>query len=69
MQAKMNEESEKLLSKGGTMNDIHQIVKENPTLKKDLIASFQAPINLLNDVSTVNLSKKNLLKHLLQRQT
>ena len=50
MRAEMNEESEKLLSKGGTMNDIRQIAKENPTLEKDLITSLQAPINLLNDV-------------------
>ena len=50
MRAEMNDESEKLLSKGGTMNEIRQIAKENPTLEKDLIASLQAPINLLHDV-------------------
>ena len=46
----MNNESERLMSKCGTMNEIRNTTKENPTLKDDLIASLQAPINLISDV-------------------
>ena len=46
----MNDQSEKLMSKGGTMNEIRKIAEENPNLKGDLIASLQAPINLVRDV-------------------
>src|SRR5581483_7136011 len=50
MRTEMSNESEKLMSKCGTMNEIRNIAKENPTLKDDLIASLQAPINLISDV-------------------
>jgi hypothetical protein len=46
----MNDQSEKLMSKGGTMNEIRKIAEENPNLKEDLIASLQTPINLVRDV-------------------
>ena len=46
----MNDESEKLISKGGTMNEIRKIAEENLSLKKDLIASLQAPIRLISNV-------------------
>jgi len=46
----MNDESEKLISKGGTMNEIYKIAKENLSLKEDLIASLQAPIRLISNV-------------------
>ena len=50
MRTKMNDESEKLISKGGTMSEICKIAEENPSLKRDLIASLQAPIHLISDV-------------------
>ncbi|EXX72288.1 uncharacterized protein LOC105331766 isoform X1 [Rhizophagus irregularis DAOM 181602=DAOM 197198] len=50
MRTEMNDESEKLMSKCGTMNEIRKIAEENPTLKGDLIASLQAPINLIHNV-------------------
>ena len=50
MQAKMNDQSEKLMSKCDTMNEIRKIAEENFTLKEDLITSLQAPIGLLHDV-------------------
>uniref|UniRef100_U9T5Z8 Uncharacterized protein n=1 Tax=Rhizophagus irregularis (strain DAOM 181602 / DAOM 197198 / MUCL 43194) TaxID=747089 RepID=U9T5Z8_RHIID len=50
MRAKMSGQSEELMSKVGTMNDIRKIAEENPTLKEDVIASFQTPINLVRDV-------------------
>jgi hypothetical protein len=49
MRTEMNDESEKLMSKCGTMNEIRKIAEENPTLKRDLTASLQAPINLICD--------------------
>jgi hypothetical protein len=50
MRAEMNDESEKLISKCGTMNEIRKIAMENPTLKEDLIDSLQSPICLVNDI-------------------
>ena len=50
MRTEMNNESEKLISKCGTMNEIRKIAEENPTLKEDLIASLQSPINLVRSV-------------------
>ena len=50
MRTEMNGESEKLMSKCGTMNEIHKVAEENSTLKGDLIASLQAPINLVCSV-------------------
>ncbi len=50
MRTKMNDQSEKLMSKCGTMNEIRKIAEKNFTLKEDLIISFQAPIDLLRDV-------------------
>ena len=49
MQTEMNDESEKLMSKCGTINEIRKIAEENPTLKRDLTASLQASINLIRD--------------------
>jgi len=46
----MNNESEKLIGKVSTMNEIRKITKEHPNLKKDLIESLQAPIHLINDM-------------------
>ncbi|CAB4419470.1 unnamed protein product [Rhizophagus irregularis] len=46
----MNDESEKLISKCGTMNEIRKIAMENPTLGEDFIDSLQSPICLVNDV-------------------
>ncbi|CAB5394997.1 unnamed protein product [Rhizophagus irregularis] len=50
MRAKMSGQSEELMSKVSTMNDIRKIAEENPTLKEDIIASLQTPINLVCDV-------------------
>src|SRR6266540_392748 len=50
MRTKMNDQSEKLMSKCDTMNEIRKIAEENFTLKGDLIASLQALIGLLRDV-------------------
>jgi len=50
MRAKINNESENLMNKCGTMNEIHKIAEENPTLREDLIASLQAPIDLISGV-------------------
>jgi hypothetical protein len=50
MRTEMNNESERLMSKCGTINEIRNTAKENPTLKDDLIASLQTPINLVSDV-------------------
>src|SRR5581483_3376496 len=50
MRAKMNDESENLMNKCGTMNEIRKIAEENPTLREDLIASLQAPIDLISGV-------------------
>ena len=38
------------MSKCGTMNEIRKIAEENPTLKGDLIASLQDPINLIRNI-------------------
>src|SRR6266480_3811494 len=50
MRTEMNDASEKLISKCGTMNEIRKVAEENFTLKGDLIASLQAPINLVRSV-------------------
>jgi hypothetical protein len=50
MRTEMNDESEKLMSKCGTMNEIRKISEENSTLKGDLISSLQAPITLVRDI-------------------
>ena len=50
MRSKMNDQSEKLLSKCNTMNEIRKINEETPTLEKDLTASLQAPIHLVSDI-------------------
>ncbi len=50
MRAEMNDESEKLIGKCNTMNEIRKTAEENPTLKGDLIASLQTPIHLVNDI-------------------
>jgi hypothetical protein len=50
MQNKMNDESKNLMNKCGTMNEICKIAEENSTLKEDLIASLQAPIDLISGV-------------------
>ena len=36
-----------LMSKCGTMNKIRKIAEENPTLKRDLTASLQTPIDFI----------------------
>ncbi|GES78233.1 hypothetical protein GLOIN_2v1880501 [Rhizophagus clarus] len=46
----MNDESENLMNKCGTMNEIHKIAEKNPRLKEDLIANLQALIDLISDV-------------------
>jgi hypothetical protein len=50
MRTEMDSESEKLLSKCGTMKEIRKVAKENSTLKGDLTTSLQAPINLVRSV-------------------
>ncbi|EXX53582.1 hypothetical protein RirG_242550 [Rhizophagus irregularis DAOM 197198w] len=50
MRAEMNDQSENLMSKCGTMNEIRKIAEENPNLKEDLITSLQVPIHLIRDV-------------------
>ena len=50
MRTEMNDESEKLMSKCGTMNEIRKVAEENSTLKGDLVESLQAPIHLVCDV-------------------
>ena len=40
MQTEMSNDSERLMSKCGTMNEIRKIAKENSTLKIDLAASL-----------------------------
>ena len=62
MRTKMNDESEKLINKGGTMSEIHKIAEENPSLKKDLIASLQALIYLISDVFNHQSLKNELFK-------
>ncbi len=50
MRTMMNDHSENLMNKCGTMNEIRKIAEENPNLKKDLGESLQAPIHLVRDV-------------------
>jgi len=50
MRSKMNDQSEKLLSKCNTMNEIRKITEENPTLKKDITESLQDLIHLVSNV-------------------
>ena len=57
MRTEMNEESDKLMSKCGTMNEICKIAQENSTLKGDLIASLQDPINLICNIFSHQLLK------------
>ncbi|PKY60554.1 hypothetical protein RhiirA4_484384 [Rhizophagus irregularis] len=68
MRTEMNNESERLMSKCDTMNEIRKIAEENPTLSIDLAASLQAPINLVRSVFTVSFFKMSLLEHLLQHR-
>ncbi|GBB87888.1 hypothetical protein RclHR1_01440003 [Rhizophagus clarus] len=46
----MNNDSERLMSKCGTMNKIHKVAEKNPTLKENLTASLQTLINLIRSV-------------------
>src|SRR6266542_2819534 len=46
----MSNDSERLMSKCGIMNEICKTAEENSTLKVDLAASLQAPINLVCSV-------------------
>jgi len=62
MQAEMNDDSEKLISKCGTINEIRNIAKENPTLKEDLIDSLQAPICMISDIFNRQSLKGELFK-------
>ncbi|CAB4425839.1 unnamed protein product [Rhizophagus irregularis] len=62
MRTEMNNESERLMSKCGTMNEICKIAEENPTLNIDLAASLQAPINLVRSVFTVSFFKMSLFR-------
>ncbi|GES78276.1 hypothetical protein GLOIN_2v1880501 [Rhizophagus clarus] len=50
MRTKMNNDSERLMSKCGTMNKIHKVAEKNPTLKENLTASLQTLINLIRSV-------------------
>jgi hypothetical protein len=50
MRAEMGDQSENLMNKCGTINEIRKIAEKNPNLKEDLIASFQIPIHLICDV-------------------
>jgi hypothetical protein len=47
MRTEMNNESERLISKCGIINEICKVAEENSTLKEDLIESLQALINLI----------------------
>ncbi|EXX63102.1 hypothetical protein RirG_155460 [Rhizophagus irregularis DAOM 197198w] len=58
----MNNDSEKLMSKCGTMNKIRKTAEKNPTLKVDLNASLQAPINLIRNVFDRQFLKDELFK-------
>lgn len=55
----MNDKSEKLINKVGTMNEIRKIIKKYPNLKKNLIESLQAPIRLINNVFNHQFLKDN----------
>ncbi|CAG8633361.1 11116_t:CDS:2 [Ambispora leptoticha] len=50
MRTKMNDQSEKLISKVGTMNDIRKTAKENNGFKEDLIESLKTPISMIRDM-------------------
>jgi hypothetical protein len=50
MRIEMNNESERLISKCGTMNEIRKAAEENSTLKENLIRSLQVPINLIRSM-------------------
>src|SRR6266496_3702778 len=50
MRTEMSNDSERLMSKCSIMNKIRKIAEENSTLKVDLAASLQAPINLVRSV-------------------
>ncbi len=50
MRTEMSNDSERLMSKCGTINEIRKTAEENSTLKVDLAASLQAPINLVCSV-------------------
>ncbi len=58
----MNDKSEKLISKSGIMNEICKIAKENLSLKRDLIASFQTSIYLISDIFNHQFFKDKLFK-------
>ncbi|GES98595.1 hypothetical protein GLOIN_2v1782174 [Rhizophagus clarus] len=62
MRTEMNDDSERLMSKCGTMNEIRKKAEENPTLKVDLNASLQAPINLVRSVFDRQFLKDEPLK-------
>ncbi|RHZ79314.1 hypothetical protein Glove_149g107 [Diversispora epigaea] len=66
MRAKIDNESEKLMSKVGTMNEIRKIAEENLSLKEKLIASLQTPINLISDVFNHRTAEQIKRKPLLQ---
>src|SRR6266496_3034006 len=50
MRTEMSNDSERLMSKCSIMNKIRKIAEKNSTLKVDLAASLQAPINLVRSV-------------------
>ena len=50
MRTEMSNDSEGLMSKCGTMNEIRKTAEENPTLNIDLAASLRAPINLVRSM-------------------
>ncbi|GET04088.1 uncharacterized protein LOC105326236 [Rhizophagus clarus] len=68
MRTEMNDDSERLISKCGTINEIRKKAEENPTLKVDLNASLQAPINLVRSVFDCQFLKDEPSKHLPQHQ-
>ncbi|EXX66121.1 hypothetical protein RirG_126910 [Rhizophagus irregularis DAOM 197198w] len=63
MRAEMNDQSENLMSKCGTMNEIRKIAEENPNLKEDLITSLQVPIHLIRDVFSRQALKDDSVTH------
>ena len=62
MRTEMSNNSEGLMSKCGTMNEIRKIAEENSALKIDLAASLQAPINLVRSVFNRQFLKDELFK-------
>jgi hypothetical protein len=62
MRIEMNNESKRLISKCGIMNEIRKAAEENSTLKEDLIGSLQAPINLIRSVFDHQFLKDELFK-------